>query len=100
MATIVVASTYWLGGEAGAMQPGESHPWNWPLGDNIYEAISISAHPADFREGPRSIIVEDVQIEGQVVLADGRFGRRVNFSVRNVGSNSIVAYKMVASFIS
>lgn len=93
MANIVVGKFTWVsGGSATNMQPGVSHPWAWPLG-NIYEAITITAHPSS-TFNTTYITVENVQIS----LGAGK--PVANFSVRNTGFFPIEIYIVIASFIS
>jgi hypothetical protein len=93
MANILVEIAYFISvGNATDMQPGESHPWTWGLG-NINEAITFTAHPrASFNTG--SIVVEDVRI------SEGFQGHLAELTVRNAGSTPINWYALTASFIS
>jgi hypothetical protein len=86
MATV----NYWLGTWVSAdevgLGPGETHSWiAWGF-FNYGDAISISAHPVVLAGVDRQLAVENVSVEGN------DSGRRVFYTVRNVGSSSVIAY--------
>jgi len=83
----------WTAGEDGYLYPGQSHYWlMW--GFSYGDAVSVSAHPVAGPAGERFLAVEDIKIEGDPG------GRRLYFTVKNVGSISIPGYGMGFSWIS
>jgi hypothetical protein len=106
VANVSYGSASWSSAsESHAMQSGESHGWLWTC-NNGTEAVSISAHPSASWpwppvDGPpptRYMTVENVLIEsGRVEV--GITGDRVNFQVRNAGSNPILGYTVAVSFV-
>ena len=72
--------------------PGESHEWEaWGFGYG--DAISVTAH-STAGEAARYLGVENVRVLGMAG------NRRVLFTVRNVGHESVPAYGVGASWIS
>jgi hypothetical protein len=94
MANIVVLRSDWYAvGDATFLQPGDTHPWTWGLG-NLLETVSVTAQPV------RSTTTEyKVRVEGLQVVGGSDTGR-LEFWVRNVGANPVEAYALIASFIS
>ena len=72
--------------------PGQSHSWMmWGFGYG--DVVSVTAHPVAGPAGDRFLVVEDVKIEGDST------GRRLYFTVRNVGNISMPGYGMGFSWI-
>jgi hypothetical protein len=94
MANIVVLRSDWYAaGNASFLQSGDAHAWTWGLG-NIFEAVSVTAHPV------RSTTTEyKVRVEGLQVVGGSGTGR-LEFWVRNVGAHPVQAYAVTASFTS
>jgi hypothetical protein len=90
--------SYWAGswasgGDGDDLGPGESHNWiMW--GFDYGDAVSLSAHPVVGAPVERYLAVENTRIE-----ADPN-GRRLYFTVRNVGQNSVPGYTIGYSWVS
>jgi len=87
MATV----TYWFGswvaaGGASYLMPGATHHWvAW--GPFSYgHSLVVTAHPVVLAGVSRALAVEDIQIQG-----DGS-GRRIFYTVRNVGGEPVPGY--------
>jgi hypothetical protein len=85
MANVWYWSGSWTsGGDGDDLGPGETHDWiMW--GYNYGDAITLTAHPVGGAD-ENILAIENVQIQ-----ADGS-GRRLFYTVRNVGSNFITGY--------
>lgn len=89
---------YWLGtwvssGPANDLHPGEAHHWvSW--GFNYGDAMSLTAHPVIGAPVERYLAIEDVRIEGDPG------GRRLFYTVRNVGFSTIPGYGVGYAWIS
>jgi len=96
----MATTNYWFGSwVSGAGQsdlyPNQSHGWvMW--GFNYGDAVDVSAHPVVLLNAheERVLQVLDVRIEGDDT------GRRLYFTVKNVGSNPVPGYGMGFSMIS
>jgi hypothetical protein len=90
---------YWFGtwvsaSEDDALEPGDVHNWiAWPY--NYGETVTVTANPLVSGSGEQILAVENVQIESS---SDG--GRRIFYTVRNVGSTSVDGYGVGYSFVS
>ncbi len=86
MANVSYWSGSWVGGE---LAPGQPHYWNF-VGFNYGDVVDVSAHPiaGDPNAGQRILEVEDLRFEADVS------GRRMYFTVRNVGASSVPGYAM------
>jgi hypothetical protein len=84
---------YWLSAsEADALAPSGAHYWiAWPYGYG--DSIGISASPLEGGE-EHVLVVENVQLQADAT------GRRMFFSVRNVGRSQVDAYGIGYSYIS
>ena len=95
MATV----SYWSGSWASAgpdddLQPGEEHDWiMW--GFDISAAISITVQPVVGNPfADRVLQVENIQSEGATS------GRRIFYTVRNAGPDTVIGYLINFGFIS
>jgi hypothetical protein len=90
--------TYWFGwwvsaGVGDDLGPGETHNWiMW--GFNYGDALSLSAHPVTGPPEERVLAVENVRIEGDAG------GRRLYYTVRNVGMSSVPGYGIGYAMVS
>jgi hypothetical protein len=84
---------YWLAAsEVDALAPGEVHNWiAWPY--SYGESVGISASPLEGGE-EHALAVENMRLQADVN------GRRMLFSVRNVGRSQVDAYGIGYSHIS
>lgn len=74
------------GGPQDDLAPGEAHYWfAWGFFD-YGGAISLTAHPVVGAPVERRLAVENVFMEGDPG------GRRLYFSVRNIGNSSVPGY--------
>jgi hypothetical protein len=82
----------WVSAEGNDLQPGDAHSWiAWPI--NYGEALSITASPV--QGGVEYVLaVQDVAIQSDPN------GRRIFFTVRNVGQNAVPGYGIGYSFVS
>lgn len=93
MATTNYWFGYWVSAEGGDLNPGQAHSWIfWGFGYG--DAVAVSAHPVTNNVDERILQVENVRVEA------GSGGRRLFFTVRNAGVNSIPGYGMGFSMIS
>jgi hypothetical protein len=96
MATVSHWFGSWVsGGPTDDLHPGQPHYWIF-WGFNYGDALSLSAHAVagNPNVGERILAVEDVRVE-----ADPS-GRRLYFTVRNVGAASVPGYGIGYAMVS
>ncbi|MCW5977550.1 MAG: hypothetical protein KIT09_05715 [Bryobacteraceae bacterium] len=80
-------------GPGNDMAPGQAHGWiMWGFGYG--DAVSVSVHPVVGAPVERFLQVENVRIQGDPA------GRRLFFTVRNVGNSFVPGYGMGFGWIS
>ena len=94
MANVSYFFASWTSAGGGAdLAPGAAHGWvMW--GFSYGHMINVSAHPVVGPPEERKLAIENVQIQGDPT------GRRLLFTVRNVGSTFIPGYGMGFGWIS
>ena len=86
-------SSWTSAGPGSDLAPGGTHGWiMW--GFDYGHMINVSAHPVVGGPGERKLAIENVQIQGDTT------GRRLLFTVRNVGSTFVPGYGMGFGWIS
>jgi len=95
MATVIAWSGSWTSsGGASDLKPGQAHNWTaW--GFNYGDAIDVTAHPVVGAPGAERILeVQNLRAEG-----DPSGGRRIFYTVRNVGTSSVPGYAIGYAWI-
>ncbi len=91
---------YWLGawvsgGHTDDLGPGDTHHWMmW--GFRYGDAISLTAHAVTGAPVPERVL----QIENVRVGADSGGGRRLYYTIRNVGNSSVPGYAVGYAMVS
>jgi hypothetical protein len=86
MANVTYWSSTWVSAGGNDLLPGQAHDWIMS-GFNYGDTVFVTAHPITGNpQADRVLAVENNRIEGNVS------GRRLFYTVRNVGPDSVPAY--------
>jgi hypothetical protein len=93
MATVSYWRTFWVdSGETGLL-PGQEHYWTmWGFG--FLDVLAVTPAPLNSDVGDQILMVKDVRSE-----ADSSGGRRLYFTVRNIGPVRAIGYGLNFSFV-